>query len=232
MHSNGHSWREFSDVIPQLAGRFHVHVWDMPGQGSSDGIHPRTAVGGYAEVLREVLDSLDVERAVLVGCSIGAFIATEFANRWPSRASAVVLVEFAFRDAAWWQAAWPGVCDLFAVATQTREQIAARLHRDLDDELVERWNRDRNMAGVRQLLGVMWAIRQYDMATSISSLQPPVMVIFGGCGPTLECRPALERMLSPEARIDVVAGAGHFVSIDAPEAFVASLERFVSAAGI
>ncbi len=118
------------------------------------------------------------------------------------------------------------MCDLFAVATQTREQIAARLIRQPDDELVERWNRDRNFAGVRHLIGVMWAIRAYDMAATIASLEVPILVVFGDSGPTLECRPALEKVLPAGAQTRVIEGAGHFVSIDQPKRFADALAAF------
>jgi 3-oxoadipate enol-lactonase len=226
LHSNGHSWHEFTDAIDTLAPRFHVHAWDMPGQGESDPAHPRTSIPGYAAVLLEMLDALELHRPLLVGCSIGAFIAADLAMRHPGRAAGVGLVEFAFRDPAWWRAAWSGVCDLFNVATQSPEQIAARLIREPDQALVERWNQDRNVAGVRHLIGVMWAIRQYDMASAISSLEVPILVVFGDSGPTLECRPALERVLPESARIEVIAQAGHFVSIDQPERFAHALATF------
>lgn len=226
LHSNGHSWHEFAETIELLAESHHVHAWDMPGQGDSDPVHPRTSIAGYADVLVELLDALELERPLLVGCSIGAFIAADAAARHPDRAAGVALVEFAFRDPEWWRGAWSGVCDLFAVATQTPEQIAARLTREADDELVERWNRDRNFAGVRHLIGVMWAIRLYDMAATIGSLEVPILVVFGESGPTLECRPALERVLPATARTLVVEGAGHFVSIDQPERFAHVLAAF------
>ena len=229
LHSNGHSWHEFTDVIGSLAERFQVHAWDMPGQGDSDPVHPRSSIRAYADVLMEVLVELGLDQTALVGCSVGAFIAAELATRHADRVSAVALVEFAFRDAAWWRDSWPGVYDLFSVATQSREQIAARLEREVDDELVKRWNRDRNFAGVRHLIGVMWAIRQYDMAAAIGALEMPALIVFGGSGPTLECRPAVEAVLPPGARIEILDGAGHFVTIDQPALFAGAIGDFLRA---
>lgn len=228
LHSNGHSWHEFADVIASLAGRFSVYAWDMPGQGDSDPVHPRTSIEGYADVLAEVLDELGLERAAVVGCSVGAFIGAELATRTPLRVSGVALVEFAFRDPEWWRASWTGVCRLFSVAVQSRSEIAARLERDVDDELVEHWNRDRSFAGVRHMIGVMWAIRSFDMSSALRSLQVPALVVFGGSGPTLECRPAVEAVLPEGARVEVLAGAGHFVTIDQPVAFAAIVGKFIA----
>ena len=179
-------------------------------------------------MLAEVLDELGLERAAVVGCSVGAFIGAELATRTPLRVSGVALVEFAFRDPEWWRASWTGVCRLFSVAVQSRSEIAARLERDVDDELVEHWNRDRSFAGVRHMIGVMWAIRSFDMSSALRSLQVPALVVFGGSGPTLECRPAVEAVLPEGARVEVLAGAGHFVTIDQPVAFAAIVGEFIA----
>jgi pimeloyl-ACP methyl ester carboxylesterase len=229
LHSNGHSWHEFADVIGPLAKRFSVYAWDMPGQGDSDAVHPRTSIQGYADVLAEVLDELGLEQTAVVGCSVGAFIGAELATRRPQRVSAVALVEFAYRDPEWWHASWTGVCRLFSVAVQSRSDIAARLEREVDDELVERWNQDRSFAGVRHMVGVMWAIRSFDMTSALRSLRVPVLVVFGGSGPTLECRPAVEAVLPSGGRVEVLEGAGHFVTIDQPVAFASTVGAFLSA---
>ena len=227
LHSNGHSWHEFADVIAPLAERFTVYTWDMPGQGDSDPVHPRTSIQGYADVLAEVLDELGLEPVAVVGCSVGAFIGAELARRHPQRVSAVVLVEFAYRDPEWWRTSWTNVCRLFSVPIQSRSEIAARLEREVDDALVERWNRDRSFAGVRHMVGVMWAIRTFDMTSALRSLQMPSLIVFGGTGPTLECRPAVEAVLPEGARIEVLAGAGHFVTVDQPTTFAALVADFL-----
>jgi pimeloyl-ACP methyl ester carboxylesterase len=231
LHSNGHSWHEFHEAIAPLAERFTVYAWDMPGQGDSDRVHPRTSIQGYADVLAEVLDELGLERAAVVGCSVGAFIAAELATRRPQRVSGVALVEFAFRDPEWWRRSWGDVCRLFSVAIQSPAEIDARLEREVDDALVARWNRDRSFAGVRHMVGVMWAIRSFDMASALRSLPVPALVVFGGSGPTLECRPAVEEVLCAGARIEVLAGAGHFVTIDQPDAFAALVGDFLAVPG-
>ena len=85
LHSNGHSWREFEGSLAPLAARFEVIAWDMPGQGRSDPIHPRTSVERQADLLVEVMDDLEIERAYVAGSSIGAFIAAALAARAPER---------------------------------------------------------------------------------------------------------------------------------------------------
>ena len=88
--TNGHSWHEFAAIVDQLQQRELV-IWDTPGQGDSDPAPPGMTIDRYADVLVEVLDALAITRAVVTGCSVGAFIAASLATRYASRVSAVGL---------------------------------------------------------------------------------------------------------------------------------------------
>ena len=219
LHSNGHSWHEFGAALDPLATRFDVVAWDMPGQAWSDPVHPRTSVERYADILTEVLDHLQIDEAPVVGCSVGACVAAALGHRHAERVTGVGLIEFQFREASWWTENWPLIEAMFAVPTQPPELIAARFESDVDDAVLQRWNIERNLAGARSLMGVMWAIREFDIGAAIASLAEPPLMVFGSVGPTIGARPAIEAAV-PEARIEVVERAGHFVSIDRPDAFV------------
>src|SRR5512135_2732998 len=61
-----------------------VHALDLPGHGKSGG-KGRSSIGDYVEVVRGFLDALNVERAVIMGHSMGGAIAQQFALTWPTR---------------------------------------------------------------------------------------------------------------------------------------------------
>jgi 3-oxoadipate enol-lactonase len=85
---------------PQLARFARTHrvvTFDQRGCGESD--HPVPAAGepdpytidAFAEDLRGVLDDLGVERARILGLSMGGATALRFATRWPERVEGLVL---------------------------------------------------------------------------------------------------------------------------------------------
>jgi pimeloyl-ACP methyl ester carboxylesterase len=81
--------------LPLLAGLGAGHrviVPDLPGHGESD--KPRTEYSPrfYARVIRGLLDQLDLDRAVLVGNSLGGRIALELAAASPRRIEALALL--------------------------------------------------------------------------------------------------------------------------------------------
>jgi pimeloyl-ACP methyl ester carboxylesterase len=75
---------------------FAYHGWnalavDLPGHGASKGT-PHAAVGAMADWLAALLDDLKIERAALVGHSMGSLAALETASRYPQKISKLVMV--------------------------------------------------------------------------------------------------------------------------------------------
>ena len=96
LHGSGpgvSGWSNFRGNFPVFAGEFRTVVMDMPGFGKSerpelDRAYPRVAADG---VLR-LLDGLGIERAHLLGNSMGGYVALEFALAHPERVGRMVLM--------------------------------------------------------------------------------------------------------------------------------------------
>lgn len=75
---------------------FAYHGWnalavDLPGHGASKG-KPHAAVGAMADWIAALLDELKIERAAIVGHSMGSLAALETAARYPQKISKLVMV--------------------------------------------------------------------------------------------------------------------------------------------
>jgi pimeloyl-ACP methyl ester carboxylesterase len=83
------SWKA---IVPRLSERYTVIAPDLLGHGRS--AKPRTdySLGAYASSLRDLLVALGIERATLVGQSLGGGIAMQMAYQYPERAERLVLV--------------------------------------------------------------------------------------------------------------------------------------------
>jgi 4,5:9,10-diseco-3-hydroxy-5,9,17-trioxoandrosta-1(10),2-diene-4-oate hydrolase len=86
-------WSNFGRNLPVFAERFRTLVVDQPGYGGSD---KPEITGQYftfsADALLKLLDELGIERAHLVGNSLGGGTAVRFALRYPDRAGRLVLM--------------------------------------------------------------------------------------------------------------------------------------------
>ena len=96
LHGSGpgvSGWSNFRGNFPVFAGQFRTVVMDMPGFGKSerpdlDRAYPRVAADGLARLL----DGLGIERAHLLGNSMGGYVALEFALAYPERVNRMVLM--------------------------------------------------------------------------------------------------------------------------------------------
>jgi pimeloyl-ACP methyl ester carboxylesterase len=79
---------------------FGYHGWnvlavDLPGHGRSAG-PPVASIGGMADWLFLLLDTLKIQKASLVGHSMGALVAVECAARQPARVERIALIGVAY----------------------------------------------------------------------------------------------------------------------------------------
>src|SRR5690242_16086992 len=80
MAGNAATWR---DVIGPLSERFLVVAPDLLGHGRSAKPRHDYSLGSFASMLRDLLTALDVERATVIGQSLGGGIAMQFAYQYP-----------------------------------------------------------------------------------------------------------------------------------------------------
>ncbi|HEX9101601.1 MAG TPA: alpha/beta fold hydrolase [Polyangia bacterium] len=83
------TWRE---LIPVLARDYQVIAPDLLGHGRSAKPRADYSVAGYANAMRDLLAVLDVERATVVGHSLGGGVAMQVAYQYPERCERLVLV--------------------------------------------------------------------------------------------------------------------------------------------
>jgi pimeloyl-ACP methyl ester carboxylesterase len=93
LHGLGGTRASFFDTAAALSARYTVHVPDLPGFGSSD--KPASGAynaGWFADIVLGLMDRLGVERAHIVGNSMGGRIAIEVGLRAPDRVGGLALL--------------------------------------------------------------------------------------------------------------------------------------------
>lgn len=72
---------------------FHMHAIDLIGEpGFSAPSRPPLGSGAYAEWLDDILDALGLKQAAVIGLSLGAWVAMDYAIRRPDRVGKLVLI--------------------------------------------------------------------------------------------------------------------------------------------
>ncbi|HWF73208.1 MAG TPA: alpha/beta hydrolase [Solirubrobacteraceae bacterium] len=223
---------------PQLAGlghEFRVIAYDLRARGER-GEEPYDLYD-LADDFVGLLDGLAIERCVLVGMSMGGFMAVRAALRYPERVAGIVLLgssalPYTPESRTHWEAHFGSVRDTqpidAAFARADAEAHFSARTTDLDPELVELWvERFGTRSGMETFREVLSWTRQDDVRDQLSQLQTPSLVIHGDEDELVSLDDAYETYLRlPNARLQVVPYASHAVNLEAPHAVNAAIATF------
>src|ERR1700716_2929812 len=92
LHGVASSSRTWRQVIPRLAQRFTVVAPDLLGHGASAKLRGDYSLGARASGLRDLMLALGIDRATLVGHSLGGGVSMQFAYQFPERIERLVLI--------------------------------------------------------------------------------------------------------------------------------------------
>jgi pimeloyl-ACP methyl ester carboxylesterase len=185
---------------PQLAvlGDQQVVVPNLYGLGGS-------SIDGWAE---RVLDEVEGE-LVVVGASLGGYVALAMARRDPERIRRLLVAG---------SRATPDPPD--------RKALRDEMIRVVEKEGIEGWNRDFSPPGpsdrtTDELVRGIEALRDRPDATDVvTSFEGPLVVVVGDQDDIVPVEEARKIAASAQnGLLEVVEGAGHVVSVDAPERF-------------
>ena len=234
------SWRF---VIPDLAKAHRVIAIDLPGFGFSDrGPDVDYSHAGQAERVVALLDLLGIQRATLVGHSMGGAIAQRIASRHPDRVERLILVAAVNAaqppDAARRGRAAGPMFALVGVAQRSPRAMYAvgrrALRRMVHDKEFATEEVMRGYIDPLLIPGTVAAIRKMTEATR---QEPPADLAAIGA-PTLVLSGASDRAVPPEkalelaeaisgARYLVIPEAGHLLAEERPAAFLEEVLAFL-----
>jgi pimeloyl-ACP methyl ester carboxylesterase len=252
LHGIGNTCQTWAGVIDRLAESHTVVAPDLLGHGDSDKPRGDYSIAAYANGMRDLLSVLDIEKATVVGHSLGGGIALQFAYQFPERCERLALVGSGGLgpelSAGLRAATLPGAELVLTALTgasgplrlgfQTLDRIGHvagwQRVRDLaeaGDALLALKDVEARRAFLRTLRGVadahgqaVTALDRLYLANSV-----PMLVIWGSRDPIV---PALHaetvRTLVPTARVEVFAGAGHWPHLDDPDRFCDVLLEFIA----
>jgi 3-oxoadipate enol-lactonase len=229
IHGLGYARWGWEPVVEPLTRSFEVLLFDNRGIGESDAPPgPYTTADLAADAL-QVLDEAGVERAHVVGTSLGGMAAQELALTAPERVEKLVLV-----------CTHPGGGRSFPMPDQTvrlmearatlREYVANALEPDPRPELVERILEHR-IATAQPY--EPWAAQAaagagFDAWDRLASLAAPTLLIHGDGDVVVDPRNTeLLGELIPDVRVKVYPGCGHLLMWQEPERFARDLEEFL-----
>ncbi|TML06988.1 MAG: alpha/beta hydrolase, partial [Actinobacteria bacterium] len=95
IHGLSGAWVNWLENLPHFAREHRVIAMDLPGFGHSPMPTEQISIAGYGQIVDELLDALGIDRAVIVGNSMGGFIGAEVAIQFSTRVEKLVLISAA-----------------------------------------------------------------------------------------------------------------------------------------
>ncbi|GGY46924.1 alpha/beta fold hydrolase [Parvularcula lutaonensis] len=235
-----HTWEE---VMAGLSDDYRVIAYDQPGHGLT-GPHPERdyTYAGMADGLDAIFAAEGVSDAVLVGNSMGGWVAWRDALENPHRVRALVLV-----DAAGIPAAVKPESNLgFRLLQSPLGRIAMRrltpraaIRQSLvdtvgdpavvTDEMVDRYWELLRFPGNRQAAGDQFTSPRQDLSDRLGEIEQPTLVVWGAKDRLIPVENAAiftERM--PNAQAVIFDELGHIPMEEDPAQFLAAVEPFLA----
>lgn len=238
-------------IARDLSDRFEVWVVDQRNHGQS----PHSDIHDYPsmrEDLRQLMDSQGIEKAVLIGHSMGGKTVMSFAEAWPERVQALISVDIApksyrtlalaSRTAANHSSMIDAMMRLDLSKIESREDADHALATSIGSERIRSFllkNLRRDKGG-----GYSWQINLEAIAHNLEAIFAgmdretikarggitgfPVLFISGGDSDYIRAidHQAI-RDIFPTAEIVTVQGSGHWVHAEQPTLLVKTIRYFL-----
>ena len=223
--------------IEALADRFRFIAPDLTGFGGSDAPDEGYSMERWAGEVKAVLDELGLDKVVLVGLSMGGYLAFECLRRFPERFSAIVLADTK-AEADPPEGVEKRTSQQGMVRDGKRDELIGALVGALlgdattskKPDVVEKVKTlmDNPPAG---FIGALESMKNRpDSAAELSAIKVPTLIIVGendAVTPPDASRKMHENISG--SRLVVLPESGHLSNLEAPEAFNGALAEFLGA---
>jgi non-heme chloroperoxidase len=236
LHVYSDSWFSWSRVMPLIPARYHVIAPDQRGHGDSDKPEGGYAMRDMAADVLALMDALHLERATVVGHSMGSFVAQQVAVAAPRRVERLVLVGSApaFRRMS---GADEFAAAVYALEDPVPEQFArefqvSTIHHPIPAEFLDTAVATSLRLPARVWHGIMTGMLATAPAPELAGLGIPTLILSGDRDAVFT-PPAQQALIAqlPEARSSIYAETGHAPHWERPERFAGELVRFLGAKG-
>ena len=227
VHGWGCTLTHWRDQIPELSKRARVLALDLPGHGESDKPETRYDMDLFAAAIDAVMKDAGVERAVLVGHSMGTPVVRQFYRKYPQKTLALVIVDGGLRPFGTKEQREQFMAPLRGpgykeVLTNMGKMMTATLS-DADKERV-RTSSFNTPQGV--LVSAMEAMGE-DSLYATDKINVPVLAILAKSPYWPADTEQFLRGLAPDLDYQMWEGVSHFLFMEKPKEFNAAVIAFV-----
>jgi len=212
-----------------LRARHRVVAIDLRGHGDSDAPRQRYTIEALADDVGWICDQLDLERAVVVGHSLGGLVGLELAAARPDLIGGAVLIDSVLLAGEGRQDTVAGL--VAGLRGPDGDRVLHEYFRPFfgphDDPAVCEWILDQAVRTPAHVTSSIWeeASSSWDDAGALARCRSPLLYLDAGTA-----NADLERAVRVNDSLTLgrTVGTGHFSQLISPEQVNAMLERFLA----
>jgi pimeloyl-ACP methyl ester carboxylesterase len=210
------NWR---DQIPDLAKRNRVIALDLPGHGQSDKPEIKYTMDLFANAIDAVMRDAKVERAVIVGHSMGTPVARQFYRKYPQKTLALILVDGSLRPFGTKEMR-EGFVAMFRSPgyKEAGKQMLAQMGKTLSPADQERINTSYANTPQHVIVSAMESMND-DSLYGPDKINVPVLAIIAKAPFWPPDTEEFFRSLAPDFELHQWEGVGHFLMMEKPKQF-------------
>jgi pimeloyl-ACP methyl ester carboxylesterase len=250
IHGMVNSSRHWESVALRLADSYTVIAPDLIGHGDSATPRGDYSLGAHAASIRDLLTAIGIEKATIVGHSLGGGVAMQFFYQFPQRTERLVLVSSGGLghevSPLLRAAALPGATPLLALATRPRVLAALLCASDRLQQrgsskgvylravaralepLKEPGAREAFLQTLRSVIDVRGQrVSARDRLYLLIDAMP-TLIVWGGRDNTIPLSHGRDTHEAvPGSRFEILSRAAHFPHLEDPEGLAAVLRDFL-----
>lgn len=237
LHGATDSWRSFEGVLPHLPSSLRALAVSLRGHGGSSRPEAGYRFVDFSADVRLFLDALGIREALMVGHSMGSYVAQRFAMDHPARTLGLVLMGSfpTMRGNAGVQELWNST-----VASLTdpvdpafiRDFQESTVARPVAPGLLETAVRESQRVPARVWRGAFADLLDADFSSELKTITAPTLIMWGDRD--VFCSRRDQNVLLREiagSQLIAYPGAGHAFHWEDPAQFTRDLTAFVMTGG-
>lgn len=235
VHGAGDDSRIWQPQLIDLADEFTVVAWDEPGAGRSSDLPEGFTLGGFADGLAALIESLGMGPAHVAGLSWGGTVVLELYRRHPALVATLIMID----TYAGWKGSLPadevqarvaGARRMLAAPSAESDPTPGLFAGDPPEDfvpLLAAMATDVRPGTLAQELAIM---AQADLSDLLPHVGVPTLLLWGDSDPRSPLAVARQfEEAIPDAELVVIEGAGHISNLERPEQVNAAVRAFCRA---
>lgn len=237
-HGLGSDHTMWINQIEAFKKQYRVIVWDVRGHGKSEVTENGYSIGNFVTDLNLLMKHLEIDRAHIVGLSMGGWISWSFALTHPEKTAGLVLSDSAGYHVGMSQKMHEQAKNMFTASAQVAEKHGRAKMVDVTLSLMfsekfiqnnpeiikivaQRISEDRGIGYARAIMGAFkdyWGEPDKSVTESLGKIKAETLVIAGDEDKLtpLPTQKGLSAAI-PGSRLEIITGSGHVPPIEKPD---------------